>query len=210
PELHEVDSAAERRAADLEPGEVIAAQLGIGRQVAKLEREKSLHARDEIVPFADAPFFDEVGIDVAALKLLDPVPEPAAQALGMVGRLLGTEQAGQQVALQGQRRAQPVADEADLLLALLEYDDLAAPVRAEHPRLAIVELRAIALLARALPDRDAAAGAEQVVVAERDVAAKAFEGLVARAELEAPGHRLAHGDLHVPDRRLRLPHRPAP
>src|SRR5262249_61292183 len=78
-----------------------------------------------------------------------------------------------------------------------------APARAEHPRLAIVELRAIALLARALPDRGTAAGAEQVVVAERDEAAKAFEGLVARAELEAPGHRLAHGHLHVPDRALR-------
>src|SRR5262245_14215000 len=166
PVLHEVDVAAERRAADLERGKVIAAQLGIGRQVAKLEREKSLHAGDEVVPRGDAAVLDEVRIDVAALKLLDPVPEPAAQALGMVGRLLGPEEVGQQIALQGQRRAEPVADEADLLLALLEYDDLGAPVRAEDPRLAIVELRAIALLARALADRGAAAGAEQVVVAE--------------------------------------------
>src|SRR5262249_26291754 len=145
PELHEVDIAAERRAADLEPGEVIAAQLGIGRQVAKLEREKSLHARDEIVPRGDAPVLAEIGTDRRALKLLDPVPEPAAQAVGMGRRLRGPEEDGQEVAFQRQRRAQPFADVAELLLALLENDALRAPARAEHPRLAIVEPRAIAL-----------------------------------------------------------------
>src|SRR5262249_10912903 len=201
PELHEVDVATERRAAHLEAGEVIAPLLGIGRQVAQLEREEREHAGDQIVPLAEAAVLDEVRIDVAALELLDPVLKPAAQALRMVRRLLRAEEIPQEVALDGERRAETVAGEAELFLTLPKRHGLARPFGAEDPGLAIVELRAIALLAHALADRGTPAGTEQVIVAERDEAAKALESLVAGAELEAPGHRLAHGHLHVADRR---------
>ena len=81
------------------------------------------------------------------------------------------------------------------------------PVRAEDPGLAIVELGAISPLADALSNRGASAGAEQIVIAERDEAAKAFLGGVAGAELEAPGLRLAHDHLDVPDGRGRVTER---
>src|SRR5262245_6523861 len=125
----------------------------------------------------------------------------------MVRRLLRAEQIPQKVALDGERRAEPIADEALLLSVLPEGHGLALPLGAEDPGLAIVELRAIAPLARALADRGAPTGTEQVVVAERDEAAKALEGVVAGAELEAPGQRLAHAHLHVPDRRARVTER---
>jgi hypothetical protein len=52
------------------------------------------------------PELDEVRADVAPAELLDPVAEAAAQAVGMIGRLVGAEQMRQELALRGQREAQ--------------------------------------------------------------------------------------------------------
>src|SRR5262245_49550499 len=130
-----------------------------------------------------------------AAELLESILEAAAQAPGMVGGLLGAKELGEQIALGGERRSQTVGDEADLVFAFGEAHGFALPDRAQEPRLPISDLGAIALLARALGQADAAAGAEEVVVGDGDEAAGALFRRVADAELEPPGLRLPHIDL---------------
>ena len=102
--------------------------------------------------------------------------------------------------MRGERGAQAVADEADLVLVLAEADGFALPERVEDPGLPVHDVRTIPELAHALPDAGAAARAEQIVVVERDVAPKPFVGGVAGAELDAPRLGLPHRDLDIPER----------
>jgi hypothetical protein len=104
---------------------VVAALPGIGDLITKLEGEERDHARDEVVPLPDAAIRDELGIDVRALEVLDPVPEPTLQAFWMIGGLLGAKEGFQQVTLHGEQRAETVPQVADLLLLLDEPQGVA-------------------------------------------------------------------------------------
>src|SRR4029453_8296933 len=106
------------------------------------------------------------------------------------------------LALHSEGHAQSIADVADLLRALPESDRFGLPFRSEDPGLAVLQLGSVALLAHSLAERDAAAGPEQIVVADRHESAKALVCIVSTAELEAPRLGLPQADRHVPIRRL--------
>src|SRR4030095_8170111 len=201
PELDEVHVAPQRRGADLARGVVKAPPVRIGGLIAKLERERGDDAGDQVVTILDGPRLHEIGFDVVAAELLEAIPEAAPQAPGMVRGLVGTEELTQDVALHGEGHAQSIGDVANLILPLAERDSLGLPFRAQDPGLAVLELGALALLAHALAPRDAPAGPEQVVVAERHEPAKALVGGVSPSELDAPQLRLAQRARAVPRRR---------
>src|SRR4030095_6684622 len=172
-ELDEVDAAAQVRAPRLERREVIAATVRVGRVVAQLERQEGHHTADGLVALGGA-VVQQIRVDVVATKLLDAIAQAAPQALGVIRRLLGTKQLGEQITLGGERRAAPIADEALFVLGLAEQHSFALPLRAEQPGVTVLQLGAVALFAGALGHAGAATGPEQVVVAERDEAAEAF------------------------------------
>src|SRR5262249_46857294 len=153
-ELDEVDAAAQGGAAHLDAGEMVAATVRIGRIVAQLQRQER-HQTAHGVVARRRPRGQQIRIDVVAAELLEAVRETAAQVLGMVGGLLGTEQLREELALDRVGGAAPIALEADLVLALAEDRGLARPGSAEQPRLAILDLGALTPLAHALGDAGA-------------------------------------------------------
>src|SRR5262249_36957221 len=156
----------------------------------------------EVVALLDGSRLHEVRVDVVTSVLLEAIPKTRAQAVGMVRGLLRTEQLAQQIALHGEGHAQSIADVADLLLALPESDRFGLPVRSEDPGLTVLQLGSVALLAHPLAERDAAAGPEQIVVADRHEPAKALVCIVSTAELDAPRLGLAQRDRNVAIRRF--------
>src|SRR4030095_2557448 len=174
PELDKVHVAPPPRGADLERGVVKAPPPWIGRLVAELERQRGHDAGDEVVAVLDAAGLQETLFDVVAAEVLEAVAEAAAQVLGMVRGLVGTEERPQGVAAHREGRTQSVADVADLVLPFAERDPLPLPFRAEDPGLSVLELGAIALLAHPLTQGNAPPGAEQVVVADRHEPSKAL------------------------------------